>query len=195
MDRLGWGERAQRLKAEADQLAERFDASFWCPELGTYALALDGEKEPCRVRSSNAGQMLFTGIAKPDRAIEVEDGRLRPQFFSEWGIRTIDNTEARYNPMSYHNGSIWSHDNALIALGLARYGLKRSVERVFKGLFDAATYMEMRRLPELFCGFQRGRGRGPTLYPGACPPQGWASAPPFPLIDAALGLQSEPPRN
>jgi glycogen debranching enzyme len=91
--------------------------------------------------------------------------------------------------MSYHNGSIWPHDNALIALGLARYGHKRSVERVFKGLFDAATYMEMRRLPELFCGFQRGRGRGPTLYPVACAPQAWASATPFTLIEASLGLQ------
>src|SRR6266851_4915559 len=195
IERLGWGERAQRLKAEADQLAERFDASFWCPELGTYALALDGEKEPCRVRSSNAGQMLFTGIAKPDRAIEVADGLLRPQFFSGWGIRTIANTEARYNPMSYHNGSIWPHDNALIALGFARYGLKRSVERVFKGLFDAATYMEMRRLPELFCGFQRSRGRGPTHYPVACSPQAWASATPFTLIEASLGLQFDPAAN
>src|SRR6266581_3899858 len=195
IERLGWGERAQRLKAEADQLAERFDASFWCPELGTYALALDGEKEPCRVRSSNAGQVLFTGIAKPDRAIEVADGLLRPQFFSGWGIRTIANTEARYNPMSYHNGSIWPHDNALIALGLARYGLRRSVERVFKGLFDAATYMEMRRLPELFCGFQRSRGRGPTHYPVACSPQAWASATPFTLIEASLGLQFDPAAN
>ena len=194
-ERLGWGERSQRLKAEADQLAERFDASFWCPELGTYALALDGEKEPCRVRSSNAGQVLFTGIAKPDRAIEVADGLLRPQFFSGWGIRTIANTEARYNPMSYHNGSIWPHDNALIALGLARYGLRRSVERVFKGLFDAATYMEMRRLPELFCGFQRSRGRGPTHYPVACSPQAWASATPFTLIEASLGLQFDPVAN
>ena len=195
IERLGWGERAQRLKAEADQLAERFDASFWCPELGTYALALDGEKEPCRVRSSNAGQVLFTGIAKPDRAIEVADGLMRPQFFSGWGIRTIANTEARYNPMSYHNGSIWPHDNALIALGLARYGLRRSVERVFKGLFDAATYMEMRRLPELFCGFQRSRGRGPTHYPVACSPQAWASATPFTLIEASLGLQFDPAAN
>jgi glycogen debranching enzyme len=194
-ERLGWGERSQRLKAEADQLAERFDASFWCPELGTYALALDGEKEPCRVRSSNAGQVLFTGIAKPDRAIEVADGLLRPQFFSGWGIRTIANTEARYNPMSYHNGSIWPHDNALIALGLARYGLRRSVERIFKGLFDATTYMEMRRLPELFCGFQRSRGRGPTHYPVACSPQAWASATPFTLIEASLGLQFDPAAN
>jgi glycogen debranching enzyme len=194
-ERLGWSERARRLKAEAHQLAERFDASFWCEELGTYALALDGEKEPCRVRSSNAGQVLFTGIAKPDRAIKVADGLLRPEFFSGWGIRTIANTEARYNPMSYHNGSIWPHDNALIALGLARYGLRRSVERVFKGLFDAATYMEMRRLPELFCGFQRSRGRGPTHYPVACSPQAWASATPFTLIEASLGLQFDPVAN
>jgi glycogen debranching enzyme len=195
IERLGWSERADRLKAEADQLAERFDASFWCEELGTYALALDGEKEPCRVLSSNAGQVLFTGIARPDRAIKVAEGLMRPQFFSGWGIRTIANTEARYNPMSYHNGSIWPHDNALIALGLARYGLRRSVERVFKGLFDAATYMEMRRLPELFCGFQRSRGRGPTHYPVACSPQAWASATPFTLIEASLGLQFDPAAN
>ena len=193
--RLGRMQDAHRLKAEADLLAERFDAAFWCPDLGTYALALDGKKQPCRVRSSNAGQVLFTGIARPERALEVGDGLLRPNFFSGWGIRTIANTEARYNPMSYHNGSIWPHDNALIALGLARYGLKRSVERVFKGLFDAATYMEMRRLPELFCGFQRGRGRGPTLYPVACSPQAWASATPFTLIEASLGLQFDPAAN
>jgi glycogen debranching enzyme len=147
------------------------------------------------VRSSNAGQVLFTGIARPERAIEVGRGLLRPQFFSGWGIRTIASTEARYNPMSYHNGSIWPHDNALIALGLARCGLNRSVERVFKGLFDAATYMEMRRLPELFCGFQRGRGRGPTHYPVACSPQAWASATPFTLIEASLGLQFDPAGN
>jgi glycogen debranching enzyme len=194
-ERLGWGDRARELDAAARDLAERFDASFWCPELETYALAIDGDKEPCRVRSSNAGQVLFTGIAKTKRAIKVADGLMRPQFFSGWGIRTIANTEARYNPMSYHNGSIWPHDNALIALGLARYGLKRSVERVFKGLFDAATYMDLRRLPELFCGFQRGRGRGPTHYPVACSPQAWASATPFTLIEASLGLQFDPINN
>jgi glycogen debranching enzyme len=194
-ERLGRTERAHRLTAEAEHLAERFDASFWCPEIETYAMALDGNKQPCRVRSSNAGQVLFTGIAKPERAVQVADGLLRPQFFSGWGIRTIANTEARYNPMSYHNGSIWPHDNALIALGLARYGLKRSVERLFSGLFDAATYMEMERLPELFCGFQRGRGRGPTLYPVACAPQAWASAAPFTLLEASLGLQFDPAAN
>ncbi len=124
-----------------------------------------------------------------DRAIKVAQVLMEPQFFSGWGMRTIANSEVRYNPMSYHNGSIWPHDNALIALGLARYRLKRSVQRVFKGLFEAATYLELRRLPELFCGFQRGRGRGPTLYPVACAPQAWASATPFTLIEASLGLQ------
>ena len=97
----------------------------------------------------------------------------------------------RYNPMSYNDGSIWPHDNALIALGLARYGLKHSVEQVFKALFDAATYMDLRRLPELFCGFRREKARGPTLYPVACAPQAWASATPFTLLEAALGLESD----
>ena len=187
--RLGRSEFAQKLQAEAAQLAQQFEARFWCPDLGMYAMALDGDKHPCRVRSSNAGQVLFSGIAQADRAVQVADALLQPQFFSGWGIRTIANKEARYNPMSYHNGSIWPHDNALIALGLARYGCKRSVERLFKGLFDAANYMEMRRLPELFCGFHRRRARGPTHYPVACAPQAWASATPFTLIEAALGLQ------
>ena len=193
--RLSKSEMAEALEIEARQLAERFEEAFWCDELGTYALALDGAKAPCRVRTSNAGQLLFSGMVREDRARLVAADLMRPHFFAGWGIRTVASGEARYNPMSYHNGSIWPHDNALIALGLARYGLKRSVERVFKGLFDAATYMEMRRLPELFCGFQRGRGRGPTLYPVACSPQAWASATPFTLIEASLGLQFDPAAN
>jgi glycogen debranching enzyme len=187
-------EEARRLEADAEHLAMHFEAAFWCPELETYALALDGDKQPCRVRTSNAGQVLFTGIARPDRAAKVAAGLMGPRFFSGWGIRTVAKGEARYNPMSYHNGSIWPHDNALIALGLARYGLKGSVEHLFKGLFDAATYMELRRLPELFCGFQRQRSRGPTLYPVACSPQAWASATPFSLIEATLGLAFDPRR-
>jgi glycogen debranching enzyme len=190
--RLGREEQANRLQSEANRLAERFEAAFWCPELETYALALDGEKKPCRTRTSNAGQVLFSGIARAERAAKVADGLLGPQFFSGWGIRTVAKGEARYNPMSYHNGSIWPHDNALIALGFARYGLKRAVTQTFKGLFDAATYMDLRRLPELFCGFQRQRGRGPTLYPVACAPQAWASATPFSLIEASLGLEFDP---
>jgi glycogen debranching enzyme len=191
-ERLGLSERGFRLRSEADALAERFEASFWCPQTGTYALALDGAKQQCRVRSSNAGQVLFTGIARAERASEIAYNLLRPQFFSGWGIRTIARAEARFNPMSYHNGSIWPHDNALIALGLARYGHKSAVDRVFKGLFDAAAYMEFRRLPELFCGFQRAGGRGPTLYPVACTPQAWASATPFTLLEASLGLRFDP---
>jgi glycogen debranching enzyme len=187
--RLGFAERARQLEAEAQRLAERFEEAFWCEELGIYALALDGTKEPCRVRTSNAGQLLFTGLVREERARIVAADLMRPDFFTGWGIRTVARGEARYNPMSYHNGSIWPHDNALIALGLARYGLKHSVEQVFKALFDAATYMDLRRLPELFCGFRREKGRGPTLYPVACAPQAWASATPFTLLEAALGLE------
>ena len=187
--RLGMNDVARELDTEARQLAERFEDAFWCEELGTYALALDGAKQPCRVRSSNAGQLLFTGIVREDRARLVAADLMRPHFFTGWGIRTVAHGEARYNPMSYHNGSIWPHDNALIALGLARYGLKHSVAHLFKALFDAATYMDLRRLPELFCGFRREKQRGPTLYPVACAPQAWASATPFTLLEAALGLE------
>jgi glycogen debranching enzyme len=187
--RLGKHDLAKELDAEAKQLAERFEEAFWCDELGTYALALDGDKKPCRVRTSNAGQLLFSGMIRHDRARLVAADLMGPDFFTGWGIRTVARGEARYNPMSYHDGSIWPHDNALIALGLARYGLKHSVAHVFKALFDAATYMDLRRLPELFCGFRREKGRGPTLYPVACAPQAWASATPFTLLEAALGLE------
>ena len=187
--RLGKSERADGLEIEAQQLAKRFEKAFWCDDLGTYALALDGAKEPCRVRTSNAGQLLFSGMVREDRARLVAADLMRPHFFAGWGIRTVASGEARYNPMSYHNGSIWPHDNALIALGLARYGLKHSVAHLFKALFDASTYMDLRRLPELFCGFRREKRRGPTLYPVACAPQAWASATPFTLLEAALGLE------
>jgi glycogen debranching enzyme len=190
--RLGREAAASKLEAEARRLAERFEAAFWCPGIETYALALDGSKEPCRVRTSNAGQVLFSGIATAERAGLVAEGLLQPSFFSGWGIRTVARGEARYNPMSYHNGSVWPHDNALIALGLARYDQKRSVETLFGGLFSAATYMDLRRLPELFCGFERQKGHGPTLYPVACSPQAWASATPFTLLEASLGLQFDP---
>jgi glycogen debranching enzyme len=124
-----------------------------------------------------------------DRALKVSRGLLTPQFFSGWGIRTLSSAERRYNPMSYHNGSVWPHDNALIALGLNRYGLKDATAHVLTGMFQAAAYMELRRLPELFCGFQRRRGRGPTLYPVACSPQAWASGAPFLMLQACLGLE------
>jgi glycogen debranching enzyme len=192
--RMGLMERAGQLATDAQTLAERFEQAFWCEELGTYALALDGAKQPCKVRSSNAGQLLFSGMVREDRARKVAADLMRPHFFSGWGIRTVATGEVRYNPMSYHDGSIWPHDNALIALGLSRYGLKHSVEHVFKGLFDAATYMDLRRLPELFCGFRREKHRGPTLYPVACAPQAWASATPFTLLEASLGLEFDAER-
>src|SRR5712672_3372114 len=192
--RLGKIDLAARLETEALSLAERFEDAFWCEELGTYALALDGAKRPCKVRTSNAGQLLFTGIVRTDRARRVAADLMSHKFFSGWGIRTVASGEARYNPMSYHDGSIWPHDNALIALGLARYGLKHSVAHLFKGLFDAASYMDLRRLPELFCGFQRERRRGPVLYPVACAPQAWASATAFTLLEATLGLEFDAAR-
>ncbi|MGA2127003.1 MAG: amylo-alpha-1,6-glucosidase [Xanthobacteraceae bacterium] len=193
--RLGHDARAGELDAAASVLAERFEEAFWCPEIGTYALALDGSKQPCRVRTSHAGQLLFTGIVRPDRAAEVATGLMSPRFSSGWGIRTVASTEARFNPMSYHNGSVWPHDNALIALGFARYGLSQAVDSVFRGLFEAASYMDLRRLPELYCGFQRRRRQGPTLYPVACAPQAWASGAPFLLLQASLGLEFDPVKN
>jgi len=193
--RLGKHALGDGLEAQAKTLAERFESAFWCEDIGTYALALDGQKRPCRVRTSNAGQVLFSGIAAPERAEMVTRDLMRPSFFSGWGIRTVAREERRYNPMSYHNGSVWPHDNSLIAAGFARYGHKSAVDRVFKGLFAAASYMELRRLPELYCGFQRGRERGPTLYPVACSPQAWAAGTPLLLLQACLGLEFNPGRN
>ena len=193
--RLGRQALGDTLDAQAAQLAEQFEAAFWCEDIGTYALALDGQKQPCRVRTSNAGQVLFSGIAAPERAEMVMRDLMRPSFYSGWGIRTLAREERRYNPMSYHNGSVWPHDNSLIAAGFARYGYKNAVNRIFKGLFEAASYMDLRRLPELHCGFQRGRERGPTLYPVACSPQAWAAATPLLLLQSSLGLEFNPDRN
>ena len=191
-ERLGKHERAVALDNQASKLADQFERAFWCEDLGIYALALDGRKRPCRVRTSNAGQLLLSGMVDAGRARRVAENLLHPRFFSSWGIRTVATDEARYNPMSYHNGSVWPHDNALIALGLARYGMKPEVERIFTGLFEAASYMDLRRLPELFCGFRRRHGRGPTLYPVACSPQAWASTTPFSLLQSCLGLELDP---
>ncbi len=189
---LGHMTHARRFAAEAEALAARFDEAFWCEDIGTYAIALDGEKRRCAVRSSNAGHLLFAGLATRERGQRVGEQLLKKPFFSGWGVRTIAVGEARYNPMSYHNGSIWPHDNALIGMGMQRYGLKQGLQAIFSGLFDAACYMDLRRLPELFCGFQRMRGKGPTLYPVACTPQAWSSCAPFALLQASLGLEFEP---
>jgi glycogen debranching enzyme len=185
---LGHPVRAAMLSQQAEKLREQFEAAFWCEDLSTYALALDGAKKPCRVVSSNAGHALLTGIASPERAERIAGVLLGPGCFSGWGVRTVARSAARYNPISYHNGSVWPHDNAVIALGLSRYDLKNEVLRIFRGLFEAASYMDLRRLPELFCGFAWRRLTAPTLYPVACTPQAWASATAFALVQASLGL-------
>jgi len=193
--RLGHADVATVQDQKAEALRVAFEASFWCEEIGTYALALDGEKKPCRVQTSNAGQVLLSGIASPDRAARVTEGLMASRFFTGWGVRTVATTEARYNPMAYHNGSVWPHDNAMMGMGLSRYGHTAAVAKIFHGIFDAALYIELRRLPELFCGFARRRGQGPTFYPVACSPQAWASATPFSLIEASLGLELDPRRH
>jgi glycogen debranching enzyme len=186
---MGEYELETKLRGEAQALQKNFAAAFWCEDIGTFALALDGDKNPCRVRTSNAGHALFTGIAAPGLAARVAETLLGPDSFSGWGIRTVASGEARFNPISYHNGSIWPHDNAMIALGFARYGLASHAARVFSAMFEAAAYQELRRLPELYCGFIRKRHRGPTAYPVACAPQAWASAAPFAFLEACLGMQ------
>ena len=186
--RMGEYDLEAKLRGEAHALQKNFEGAFWCEDIGTYALALDGEKTPCRVRTSNAGHALFTGIAAPQRAARVAETLLGRDSFSGWGIRTVASGEARFNPISYHNGSIWPHDNAMIALGFARYGLVSHAAQVFSAMFDAAAYQDLRRLPELFCGFIRKRHRGPTAYPVACAPQAWASAAPFAFLEACLGM-------
>lgn len=185
---LGEGHLSAAWHARAERLRAAFDAAFFDEDLGTYVLALDGEKRPCRVRASNAGHALFAGIAMPHRAPAVAEMLLSGAFFSGWGVRTLAVGEARFNPMSYHNGSVWPHDTAVIALGLAQYGFRAEAARLFEGLFRASVYFDLRRIPELFCGFARQRSQGPVAYPVACTPQAWAAAAPLAMLQAALGL-------
>ena len=183
---------AAALDDRAEQLRQAFEAAFWCERLGTYALALDGAGRRCEVRSSNAGQLLMTGIVSLERARRVASGMMDPTFFTGWGIRTLASNEARYNPMSYHNGSVWPHDNALIALGMARMGLRAEAVRLLEAMCAAADAMDLSRLPELFCGFHRRPGQGPTSYPVACAPQAWATACIPGLVQACLGISFDP---
>jgi glycogen debranching enzyme len=185
---LGQPARATALAARASALRKAFEKAFWLADLGTYALALDGAKRPCMVRSSNPGHCLFTGIVDANRARRVADSLMGQDLFSGWGIRTIGTREARYNPMSYHNGSLWPHDNALAAAGLARYGVTEAVTSIAAGMFEASLHVDLQRLPELFCGFRRRPGEGPTLYPVACAPQAWAAAAVFLILRSCLGL-------
>ena len=189
---LGKAERAAALAASAERLRQDFERSFWDPELGLYVLALDGEKRPCRVRASNTGHTLLAGLPSPGHAAAIAARLLDRSFFSRWGIRTLAVCEPRYDPMSYHNGSVWPHDNALIAIGFARYGLRSAAARLLSGLFAAARHTDLRRLPELFCGFPRMRNQGPTGYPLACSPQAWSAASLPGVLAACLGLGFDP---
>jgi glycogen debranching enzyme len=186
-------QRAAQLMHEAKMMRERFEETFWCSDLNTYALALDGQKKLCRVRTSNAGHALYTGIASDERARRVAETLLSEGSFSGWGIRTLDSRDMRYNPMSYHNGSVWPHDNALICMGFSRYELKAEAMRVLSVLFECSTLVDQRRLPELICGFRRRTNEAPTLYPVACAPQAWSSAAVFMLIQAGLGVSIKGP--
>lgn len=193
--RMGDDALAERLLAAAAALRAAFARAFWCEELETYALALDGEGRACRVAASNAAHALYCGIATEEHAARVAARLASGDFFSGWGVRTLATSAPRYNPMSYHNGSIWPHDNAILALGVARYGHAELARRVFASLFDASRAFPHARLPELFCGFARVEGEGPTRYPVACSPQAWSSAALFGLIQASLGLRIDAGRS
>lgn len=185
---LGLEAQAERWLAQATELRARFDRAFWSDELGTYALALDGEKQPCLVRSSNAAQCLFTGIADTRRAPMIVRTLFTLDGFSGWGVRTLASAEARFNPMGYHTGGVWPHDNALIAEGLAKYGFRDKALLIARAMFEASQHFDLQRMPELFCGFERRNGDAPVPYPLACAPQAWASGAVFLLLKACLGI-------
>jgi len=185
---LGLKEKEKKFNQKAKALKKKFQKHFWIEKLSTYALALDGKKRKCEVRSSNPGHCLYSGIASNEHAEKISESFLKPDLFSNWGIRTLSSKESLYNPMSYHNGSVWPHDNAIIAAGMARYGRKDLAAKILAGMFDASLFVELQRLPELFCGFHRRPGEGPTLYSGACSPQAWAAGSVFLLLQSILGL-------
>lgn len=186
---LGCAGRAAELTRQAAELQARFEKAFWSERLSTYVIALDGRKRPCEIRTSNAGHCLFAGIAGAPHAARLAQTLLSPELFSGWGIRTIATSERRFNPIGYHSGSVWPHDSAIAALGLARYGFADKALRILTGLFEAGLHFDMQRMPELFCGFQRQPDEAPVLYPVACSPQAWSAAAVFLLIQACLGLE------
>jgi len=179
--------RSSQWRARAQRLREAIEERFWVPSLSFYAIALDGEGEPCCVQGSNAGHLLYCGVSSPPHAKAVATQLLSEEFCTGWGIRTLQRGEHRYNPMSYHNGSVWPHDTSICASGIARYGQRDCVVKVLADVFEAANHFSM-RLPELYCGFPRAPGQGPVPYPVACLPQAWASGSLFMLLQAALGI-------
>lgn len=185
---LGNEKQAEGLTQRAESLKKKFSENFWSEDKSSFYLALANGK-PCNVLSSNAGHCLFSGIATSEQAGKLAKSLLSENMFTGWGIRTLSSDEVRYNPMSYHNGSVWPHDTALIAYGFSRYGLKDEVRKIAVGLFDASLFSDGQRLPELFCGFKRRPGEPPTNYPVACSPQAWSVAAVFIIIQALLGME------
>ena len=182
---------AERLAAEGDEIATAFDEAFWLPEETFYAVALDGANDPVAAVGSNPGHCLWSGVVPPERADAVIDRLVADDMFSGWGVRTLSADHAGYNPQSYHRGSVWPHDNSLIALGAARYGRGDAARRIADGLVEAAASRESGRLPELFAGFDRAETEVPVPYGTACEPQAWAAAAPFALA-RAVGAADEP---
>jgi len=192
---LGRHEDAQRLEDSAQDLKRRFNEAFWMEDEKFFAEALDGDKRQVRSITSNPGHALYCGIVDDDKAQALAKRLLSPDMFSGWGIRTMSKAAAAYNPMSYHNGSVWPHDNALIAAGLKRYKFARSTNRVATALFDAAVQADYLRLPELFCGFTRRTPNRPVSYPIACSPQAWAAGSPYLMLQAMLGISARAHQN
>jgi glycogen debranching enzyme len=188
---LGDDRRAEFLLGQAHELRRLFNEAFWMEDERYFAGALDGEKRQVRTVMSNPGHGLYCGIVDEDKATPLAKRLLAPDMFSGWGIRTLSKAAAAYNPMSYHNGSVWPHDNALIAAGLKRYGFARSTNRVATAIFDAAIQADYLRLPELFCGFTRRTPNRPVSYPVACSPQAWAAGSPFLMLQAMLGISAQ----
>jgi glycogen debranching enzyme len=191
---LGRHDRAARLLADARALTDRIAERFWMEEQGTFALALDGEGRQVDAITSNPGHLLFSRAVGEAHARNVVTSLLSPSVWSGWGIRTLGKGQPAYNPLSYHNGTVWPHDNAIAAMGMAYYGMTRSAGRVLDGLWGAAQHFRHLRLPELFCGLDRQAGQFPVHYPVACSPQAWASAAPFQLVRACLGIFPDAPR-
>jgi glycogen debranching enzyme len=179
------------LRRRARALREAFERDFWMPDEAFYALALDGEKRPCEVIASNVGHCLWTGLVDEARAGAVIKRLLADDMFSGWGMRTLASRERRYNPMSYHNGSVWPHDNAMAAQGFRRYRMPEHAVTLASALFEASRYFEHRRIPELFCGFPRHADQGPIAYPVACAPQAWAAGSVLGMLTALLGLDAD----
>jgi glycogen debranching enzyme len=183
-----------RYRDKAVSLRERFNRDFWCEEHGWYALALDGDKKPVDALASNIGHCLWTGIVDPDKAAIVAPKLVSREMFSGWGVRTLASDMAAYNPVSYHNGSVWPHDNAICAAGLVRYGFVEEAHLIINGILDAAAATGG-RLPELFAGLARDEFPGVVPYPTSCSPQAWAAATPLAFLRAILRLDPWVPHN